>query len=92
MTATRSKRRPDHGVGSMTISKETAPVEVPRRIVSRVLDRLPLTEFDSPAEYVTFVLEDVLNRVKEEAADDDVEPVDEEEVEDRLMSLRYLDE
>lgn len=76
----------------MTISEEVEPVELPRRIVSRVEDRLPRTDFDSTAEYITFVMEEVLYRVEEETADDDFEPVDEEEVKDRLKSLGYLDE
>ena len=67
-------------------------VELPRRIVSRVNSRLPRTEFDSAAEYITFVMEEVLYRVEQETVDDDFEPVDEEEVKNRLQSLGYLDE
>jgi len=67
-------------------------VELPERIVERVEARLPRTEFDSPAEYVTYVMEEVLYRVEQETEDDDFEPVDEEEVKDRLKSLGYLDE
>lgn len=68
------------------------PVELPERIVDRVEDRLDRTEFDTAAEYVTFVLEEVLYRVEEETEDDDYESVDEDEVKDRLKSLGYLDE
>ena len=67
-------------------------VELPERIVERVEDRLPRTEFDSPAEYVTFVMEEVLYRVEQETGDDDFEAVDENEVKDRLKSLGYLNE
>lgn len=72
--------------------EETESVELPSRIVSRVDDRLPRTEFDSSAEYITFVMEEVLYRVEQETEDDDFEAVDEEEVEDRLKSLGYLNE
>lgn len=78
----------------MTIDphEETQAVELPDRIVSRVESRLPRTEWDTPAEYVTYVMEEVLYRVEEETEDDDFESVDEEEVKDRLKSLGYLNE
>jgi len=65
---------------------------LPDRIVERVERRLPRTEWDEPAEYITYVMEEVLYRVEEETEDDDFEAVDEEEVKDRLKSLGYLDE
>jgi hypothetical protein len=76
----------------MTSYEETQSVELPDRIVSRVEDRLPRTEFDTPAEYMTYVMEEVLYRVEKDTEDDDFEPVDEEEVKDRLKSLGYLNE
>lgn len=78
----------------MTIDpyEETQSVELPDRIVSRVEARLPRTEWDTPAEYITYVMEEVLYQVEQETEDEDVEAVDEEEVKDRLKSLGYLDE
>jgi len=75
----------------MTDSESTRTVELPDRIVSRVEDRLPRTEWDDPEAYITYVLEEVLYRVEQETEDDDFEAVDEAEVEDRLKSLGYLD-
>lgn len=75
----------------MATQEESTALQLPARIVSRVEDRLPRTEFDTPEEYVTFVLEEVLYRVEKETADDDFEAVDEDEVRDRLKSLGYLD-
>jgi hypothetical protein len=72
--------------------EESRSIELPERIVTRVEDRLPRTEFDTPAEYITFVMEEVLYRVEKETEDDDFEPVDEQEVKDRLKSLGYLNE
>lgn len=72
--------------------EETRTVELPERIVERVEDRLPRTEWDDPAEYITYVMEEVLYRVEKETEDDDFEEVDEEEVKDRLKSLGYLNE
>jgi len=67
-------------------------VELPSRIIDRVEDRLPRTEFDSSAEYITYVMEEVLYRVEQETEDDEFKKVNEEEVKDRLKSLGYLDE
>lgn len=74
------------------LEEDTKSVELPQRIISRVEDRVKRTEFDTPAEYITFVMEEVLYRVEKETEDEDFEPVDEEEVKDRLKSLGYLNE
>lgn len=74
------------------MTEDTKAVELPARIVERVEGRLPRTEWDSPEEYITYVMEEVLYRVEQETEDDDFEEVDEEEVKDRLKSLGYLDE
>ncbi|WP_336000339.1 hypothetical protein [Halorientalis halophila] len=71
--------------------QQVRDVELPERIVERVEQRLPRTEFDSTGEYVTFVMEEVLYRVEQETEDEDFEEVDEDEVKDRLKSLGYLD-
>jgi hypothetical protein len=76
----------------MAIQEDTRSLDVPERIVERVEERLPRTEWEDPEEYVTYVLEEVLYRVEQETEDDDFEAVDEAEVEDRLKSLGYLDE
>jgi Arc/MetJ-type ribon-helix-helix transcriptional regulator len=73
-------------------SEGSRSVDLPDRIVKRVEARLPRTEFDDVAEYVTFVMEEVLYRVEKETEDDDFEAVDEDEVKDRLKSLGYLNE
>ena len=74
------------------IDEDTIDIALPERIVERVEARLPRTEWDDPAEYITYVLEEVLYHVEQETQDDDFEPVDEEEVKDRLRSLGYLGE
>ena len=76
----------------MAIQEKTQSMELPARIVERVEKRLPRTEWETPEEYITFVMEEVLYRVEEETEDDDFEPVDEDEVRDRLKSLGYLNE
>ncbi|PSP90548.1 hypothetical protein BRC90_01160 [Halobacteriales archaeon QS_4_69_34] len=67
-------------------------IKLPERIVARVEDRLPRTEWDEPEEYITYVLEEVLYQVEKETENDDFEPIDEREVKSRLKSLGYLNE
>lgn len=76
----------------MGTHESTRTLELPERIVERVEKRVPRTEWETPAEYITFVLEEVLYRVERETEDDDFEPVDEAEVKERLKSLGYLNE
>lgn len=69
---------------------EHRTVTLPAGLVDRVDDRLGQTQYETPSEYVAFVLEETLARVE---ADTEDEPaaVDEAEVRDRLESLGYLD-
>jgi hypothetical protein len=85
---------PKNGQHVTDVSREeTRALELPDRVVERVEDRLPRTEWDRPEEYVTYVLEEVLHRVERETDHDDgFESVGEDEVHDRLKSLGYLDE
>lgn len=73
-------------------TEESRPVELPNRIVERVENPLPRTEFDDITEYVTFVVEEVLYRVEKETGGEDLDVVDEDEVKDRIKSLGYLNE
>lgn len=75
----------------MTTQDTMLEVSLPDHLVSRVEERLPRTEFDTPSEYVAFVLEEVLVRVEDES-DEEFTGVAEAEVKSRLESLGYLDE
>lgn len=66
-------------------------LDLPAEIVERVEHRLPRTDFDTPEEYVTYVMREVLYYVEEET-DEGFEAVDEADVKDRLRSLGYLNE
>lgn len=67
-------------------------VQLPERVAERVEQRVPRSDFDSVDEYVTYVLEEVLERIDAETADANYESSHEAEVEDRLEALGYLDE
>ena len=72
--------------------ENTGAIALPERIVERVEKRLPRTEFDTPEEYITYVMEEVLYRVEKETGDEEFEEIDEDQVRDRLKSLGYLNE
>lgn len=65
-------------------------VSLPADVVDRVEDRVPHSGFDSVDAYVTYVLEEVLARAESHESDQSA-TVDEEEVEERLRSLGYLE-
>ena len=67
-------------------------ISLPKRILNRVEQRVPHTEFDSSEEYVTYVLEEVLYRVEDRSNVTADEAIDEKDVKERLKSLGYLNE
>ena len=75
----------------MSEQGEQATVEIPADVRSQIADRVEHTEFADVNAYVTHVLEEVLHQASE---DNDLsgETVDEEQVEERLKSLGYLNE
>lgn len=70
--------------------QKTRELHLPADVVSRVEDRLQYTEFETPEEYIAFVVAEVLYHTETTAENDDVEPVDKEIVRDQLRSLGYL--
>lgn len=75
----------------MSTQEPTRSLDLPEDVLDRIERRLPRTEFDTTADYVTFVLEEVLANV-EDTDDAEFDTADEAEVRDRLKSLGYLDE
>lgn len=73
-------------------NQETRELHLPADVVSRVDDRLPYTEFETAEEYIAFIVTEVLYHTTDTAANDDIEPVDEEIVRDQLQALGYLTE
>jgi hypothetical protein len=73
-------------------SEEQRTVTLPADVVSRIEARLPRTEWDDADTYIANVLEEVLYHVESESEDDDYDSVDEQQVQDRLKSLGYLNE
>ncbi|QLK25759.1 hypothetical protein HYG81_17030 [Natrinema zhouii] len=66
-------------------------IALPSELVSRIESRVPRSDFDSAAEYVTFIVEEVLATVEAETETDDYEGEAQDEVEARLESLGYLE-
>ncbi|AUV82584.1 CopG family transcriptional regulator [Salinigranum rubrum] len=69
---------------------ERTSVELPNTLVSDIDGRIRGTAFESAGEYITFVLEEVLLEL-DEASEPNGETLDEDEVEERLQALGYLD-
>lgn len=68
---------------------EMTTLELPAHVADGVTDRLPYTDFEDEAAYVTFVLEEVLASV-DNGTETNYDAVDSEEVESRLESLGYM--
>ena len=75
----------------MTESKTTEFVEMPSEVLEQLEKRVSQTEFDDTSEYVTHLIEEVLYQL-EHTANTDIESVDEQQVQERLKSLGYLNE
>lgn len=74
-----------------TQREDVRTVSLPEHLVTQVEGRLARTDFDSPEEYIAYVLEEVLVRVDDATEDANYESVDEDEVKSRLESLGYID-
>jgi Arc/MetJ-type ribon-helix-helix transcriptional regulator len=75
----------------MTDSQTTGAVEIPTEVLNQIDRRVAQTEFEDTSTYVTHLLEEVLYQL-DHTADADVESVDEQQVQERLKSLGYLNE
>ena len=76
----------------MSDTDTTTYVELPTDLVTRVEDRLSRTEWETPDEYITYVVKEVLSQVETELGSADNDDVTEEEVRSRLKDLGYLNE
>jgi Arc/MetJ-type ribon-helix-helix transcriptional regulator len=76
----------------MSESRQVETVELPVEVVVRIEDRVDRTEFDDASSYITHVLEDLLHEVDQSTETTNSDPVDEQQVEERLKSLGYLNE
>lgn len=70
----------------------TETVELPAALVSRIEERVAHTEFDETADYISYVMDEVLYTVDAEHELPAGAGVDEQQVADRLESLGYLNE
>lgn len=70
--------------------EEPVAINIPRRVVNDVEQRLPYTRFESVDEYVTFAMEQILRAAEE--PDAETESVDSEDIRKQLESLGYLAE
>ena len=71
---------------------DSGTIELPQSLINSVEERLVYTRWETPAEYVEFVLEEVLSHVESEEPNENLDAIDEREVESRLEALGYLNE
>ncbi|TKX85346.1 hypothetical protein EXE43_14075 [Halorubrum sp. SS5] len=76
----------------MSGQEEVQSIELAEDIVVRIEKRVPHTEFESSSEYVEYVLNEVLHNIEQENELEETDVVDEQQVQDRLESLGYLNE
>lgn len=76
----------------MSGGKSAQDVELPDELLTRVEDRVQYTEFESAADYIEHVVGEVLHHVESVPEESNREVVDEDEVQERLESLGYLNE
>ena len=76
----------------MSEKTETRSIELPRSVLSRVETRLPYTKWDKSSDYVAYILEEALTHVEQEMMGTQYDMIDEDEVENRLEALGYLNE
>ncbi len=68
--------------------EKTSPIQIPTSLVEKIKKRIEGTNFKTPADYITYVLREILAKAEEE------EPFthdDEEKIKQRLRALGYLD-
>lgn len=71
------------------MSKMHESVELPADVIERIQSRVRYTEFSSVDEYVAWVMEETLTKVEE--SEETGVSANEEEVQERLRSLGYLE-
>jgi hypothetical protein len=76
----------------MPDSQGRKSVELPADLIDRIETRVAHTEFDDTAAYVTHILEDVLYELDQDVEHADADTVNEQQVQERLKSLGYLNE
>ncbi len=72
------------------MAKDMISVEIPVEIYKKIENRIKDTEFTTVSEYVTFVLEEVLESLEEDE-EEVFSKEDEEKIKERLRALGYLD-
>lgn len=72
------------------MDQSTEEIVLPSELVSQVRLRIDDTQFESPDEYIAFIVEEVLHYAGEPISDE--QSIDEDMVKDRLKSLGYIEE
>jgi len=76
----------------MTEQLDSESIQIPAELLSRIDTRVRRTEFGDRDDYIVHILKEVLYRTEQESDLSTEEEVNEQQVQERLKSLGYLNE
>jgi Arc/MetJ-type ribon-helix-helix transcriptional regulator len=76
----------------VTISAAKVDVSLPEELIDRIEERIDHLEFESSEDYISYLLEEVLYHVEESNDLSESKSIDDQQIEDRLKSLGYLND
>ncbi|MCD6222415.1 MAG: CopG family transcriptional regulator [Thermoplasmata archaeon] len=69
--------------------KDMSEIEIPETLAKKIEDMIKDTSFNSISDYITYVLEELLEDMEEE--EETFSEEEEEKIKERLRALGYLD-
>ncbi|KAA0004931.1 MAG: CopG family transcriptional regulator [Thermoplasmata archaeon] len=69
--------------------KDMSEIEIPETLAKKIEDMIKDTSFNSISDYITYVLEELLEDMEEE--EETFSKEEEEKIKERLRALGYLD-
>ncbi len=66
-------------------------ISIPEKLAKRIDKRVKSSEFSDAGEYITYVMEQVMDRVEGKNRQESFSKEDEEKIKKRLRSLGYLE-
>lgn len=76
----------------MSDTQDLESIDIPSELLTKIQNRVDYTEFEDANQYIIYVLEEVIHSTEQETELSANSDVDEQQVEERLKSLGYLNE
>jgi hypothetical protein len=71
--------------------EKTPEIELSAELLGKIQDRMKTTQFNSVEDYVEVILNEVVDATSEKSSDPATDLAEDNEVQDRLQSLGYLE-